>query len=327
MIRRVDPLPGEPQPMPESIVPMNAVTSKALPGDDDRWAYEVKWDGYRIIAFLHGGQVRLQTRNLLDATSDFPEVCAIGSLLGDRDLILDGEVVAMDEKGHQSFSALQRRGKERPPVVYMVFDLLYLDGRSTMKLPYLERRKLLDELDIPSGPAWQVPGHHVGDGAALLEATRAQGLEGLVAKRVDSTYEPGKRTRWWLKIKNFGRQELVIAGWMPGEGGRSGHLGSLLLGYYDDQGRLRYAGRVGTGFTYDELARLEARLRPLARDASPFAPEPPLPPAVRKHAHFVEPLLVAEIAFSEWTHTGTVRQASYKGLRTDKDPTEVVRES
>jgi bifunctional non-homologous end joining protein LigD len=191
----VDPPQGASQPMPESIIPMKAVTSNELPGDDHRWAYEVKWDGYRIIAFLEGGKVRLRTRNLLDATNDFPEVCRLRSRLGAHDVILDGEVVAMDDQGRQSFSALQRRGKERPAVVYMVFDLLYLDDRSTMKLPYLERRRLLDALDIASGAAWQVPGHHVGDGAALLEATRAQGLEGIIAKQFDSTYEPGKRTR------------------------------------------------------------------------------------------------------------------------------------
>jgi bifunctional non-homologous end joining protein LigD len=312
--------------MPESITPMKAVTSAELPSDDDRWAHEVKWDGYRIIAFFRDGQLRLQTRNLLDATSDFPEVRSLTSALGARNVILDGEMVAMDERGHQSFSALQRRGRERPAVVYIVFDLLYLDDRATMKLPYLERRRLLDQLDIASGAGWQVPRYHVGEGAALLEATRAQGLEGLIAKQVDSTYEPGKRTRSWLKVKNWGRQELVIAGWMPGEGGRAGHLGSLLLGYHDDTGRLRYAGRVGTGFTYDELARLEARLRPLARDTSPFASDQSLPTAVQKQARFVEPVVVAEIAFSEWTHTGTVRQASYKGLRNDKDPNEVVRE-
>lgn len=314
-------------PMPESIRPMKATLSAALPDEDRAWAYEVKWDGYRIIAFIRGGEVRLQTRNLLDATADFPEVGQLGVALGKHEVILDGEIVALDESGRPSFGALQRRGRQRPTVVYMVFDLLYLDGYSTITLPFVERRRLLDELAIPTGSAWQVPGYHVGDGAAMLEATRAQGLEGVVAKRLDSPYEPGRRSRRWLKVKNWGRQEFVVGGWMPGEGGRSGRLGSLLLGYHDEEGRLRYAGRVGTGFTVSELARLEALLLPLARETSPFAPEPPLPGEVRRLAHFVEPRLVAEVDFSEWTHTGTVRQPSYKGLRVDKEPSEVVRES
>jgi bifunctional non-homologous end joining protein LigD len=313
--------------MPETVKPMNALTSEKLPSNDEGWAYEIKFDGYRIISFVQDGQVRLQTRNLLNATDEFPEVAGLGSAVGSHRVILDGEVVAFDAGGRPSFGALQRRGKERPPVVYMVFDLLYLDGRPTMQLPYMERRKLLAELDVASGPSWQVPNYHLGDGALLLETTRAQGLEGLIAKRLDSIYEPGRRSREWLKIKNWGRQEFVIGGWLPGEGGRSGHVGSLLLGYYDG-GALRYAGRVGTGFTAAELARLEQRLQPLATETVPFYTEDqPLPPEVRRFGRFVEPVLVAEVAFSEWTHTGTVRQPSYKGLRTDKDPTEVVREA
>jgi bifunctional non-homologous end joining protein LigD len=314
--------------MPEAVKPMSAVTVDSLPADQEAWAYEVKWDGYRLIAFVDRGQVRLQTRSLNDATGDFPEVVAIGPELADHRAVFDGEVVAFDEKGRPSFGALQRRGQERPPVAYMVFDLLYLDGYSTMKLPYVERRRLLDELKGGAGPAWQIPSYHIGDGALLLESTRTQGLEGLIAKRPNSSYEPGRRSRSWLKIKNWGRQEFVVGGWMPGEGGRSGQMGSLLLGYYDEEGALRYAGRVGTGFTADELARLDSRLRTIAVDRPPFDVDAqPLPPEVRRLGRFVEPRLVAEVAFSEWTHTGTIRQPSYKGLRTDKDPTEVVRES
>jgi bifunctional non-homologous end joining protein LigD len=312
--------------MPESVVPMMAVTTDRVPDDDGRRANEIKWDGYRIVAFARSGQVRLQTRTVLDATAEFAELGGLGEALHGHDAILDGEVVGLDREGRPSFGALQRRGIERPTVVYMIFDLLYLDGRTTTKLAYAERRALLDELAIAPGRSWQVPAYHVGDGPDLLEATRSQGLEGIMSKRLDSTYEPGRRSRAWLKIKNWGRQEFVVAGWMPGEGGRAGHLGSLLVGYHDRGGSLRYAGRVGTGFTMAELARLEQRLSALRRQTSPFGPEPALPVEVRRYGRFAEPRLVAEVAFSEWTHTGTIRQPSYKGLRDDKDPSEVVRE-
>jgi bifunctional non-homologous end joining protein LigD len=313
--------------MPESVLPMVAFTTDRVPDDDDRRANEIKWDGYRIIAFSHSGRLRLQTRTLLDATGDFPELGGLGPALGGRDAIVDGEVVGLDERGRPSFGALQRRGIRRPAIVYMIFDLLYLDTRSTTGLPYVERRRLLDELALGGGPSWQVPSYHVDDGAGLLAAARAQGLEGIISKRLDSPYEPGRRSRSWLKIKNWGRQEFVVAGWMPGEAGRSGRMGSLLLGYYDQDGSLRYAGRVGTGFTMAELSRLEGLLRPLSRDTPPFGPETPLPAEVRRRGRFVEPRLVAEVAFSEWTHTGTIRQPSYKGLRDDKRPAEVVREA
>jgi bifunctional non-homologous end joining protein LigD len=309
--------------MPSTVQPMTAYVTDHIPRDDAERANEIKWDGYRMIGFVAGGRLRLQTRNLLDATADFPEVGGLGAALGDHRAVLDGEVVGLDGDGRPSFSALQRRGVSRPPVVYMIFDVLHLDGSSTRSLPYVERRRLLDELELGEGPAWRVPGYHVGDGTALLENTRVQRLEGLISKRLDSTYEMGRRSRAWLKIKNWGRQEFVIAGWMPGEGGRAGHAGSFLLGYYDDEGNLHYAGRVGTGFTFRELADLEAQLQPLARPSSPFGPDALLPPDVRRFGHFVEPVLVAEVMFSEWTHTNTVRQPSYKGLRTDKAAREV----
>jgi bifunctional non-homologous end joining protein LigD len=208
----------------------------------------------------------------------------------------------------------------------MIFDLLYLDGRTTTGLAYLERRGRLEELAVRPGRSWQVPAYHVDDGAGLLEATRSLGLEGIISKRLDGTYEAGRRSRSWLKIKNWGRQEFVVGGWLPGEAGRSGRLGSLLVGYYDRGGSLRYAGRVGTGFTMAELPRLEGLLSPLRRGTPPFGPEPALPVEVVRKGRFVEPRLVVEVAFSEWTHTGTIRQPSYKGVRADKRPSEVVRE-
>jgi bifunctional non-homologous end joining protein LigD len=319
------PVPDETEPIPASVKPMVAYVTDHIPLDDSKRANEIKWDGYRMIGFVADGRLRLQTRNLLDATAEFPEVAELGPLLADHRVVIDGELVGLDADGRPSFSALQRRGEHRPPVVYMIFDLLHLDGRSTRSRPYVERRGLLDGLGLADGPAWRVPGYHVGDGVALLESTRMQGLEGLISKRLDSPYEVGRRSRAWLKIKNWGRQEFVVAGWLPGEGGRAGHVGSLLLGYYDE-GSLRYAGRVGTGFTLRELAALESRLQPLAQSTSPFAAEPELPSEVRRFGRFVEPMLVAEVMFSEWTHTGTIRQPSYKGLRSDKDAREVRRE-
>ncbi|MGH9002108.1 MAG: non-homologous end-joining DNA ligase, partial [Acidimicrobiia bacterium] len=196
--------------------------------------------------------------------------------------------------------------------------LLWLEGHSTMGLPYEERRRLLEDLNL-NGPNWQTPPSHRGDGSTLLEATRAGGLEGVVAKRLDSTYEPGVRTRHWLKVKNHCSQELVIGGWLPGEGSRA-RLGALVVGTYDGA-RLVYAGRVGTGFTDAELTRLTRLLEERARPDSPFDPPPPI-----KGVRFVQPELVAEVTFTEWTAAGILRHPAYKGLRDDRDPGDVVRE-
>jgi bifunctional non-homologous end joining protein LigD len=328
MIHRMDP-PADParEPMPPfgSIVPMKATPAAEVPDGPD-WAFEIKWDGQRVLAFVAGGRVRLQSRTGLDATARFPELRGLGPALGAREAILDGEVVAFDAAGRPSFSALQERAHRRPRIAYMIFDLLWLDGHATMRLPYRERRDLLADLGL-SGPHWQVPAHHLGDGPALLAASREQGLEGLVAKRTDSVYEPGRRSPAWLKVKNTRRQEFVVLGWLAGAGGRAGGIGSLLVGYHDGEGGpLRYAGRVGTGFTEAELRRLERLLGPLARPDPPVADPAALPPEVRSGAHWVEPSLVCEVSFVEWTHGGVLRAASYKGLRDDKPAEEVVRE-
>ena len=337
MIHRMDP-PQDPdrEPMPEQLAPMLASSSEVLPTDDGRWGYEIKWDGVRMIAFVAGGTVKLQGRRLLDATARYPELRDLGDVVSSHEVVLDGEVVALDEEGRPDFGRLQqrmnvaegaavRRMVREVPVVYMLFDVLYLDGHQTMALPYTERRRLLEGLSL-SGPSWQTPSYHVGDGAALLEATRARGLEGLVAKRLDSVYRPGRRSPSWVKVKNVNRQDLVVGGWLSGQGTRSGRLGALLVGYYEG-GELRYAGRVGSGFTDQELDRLDALLAPLARTTSPFTPPPPLPPEVARQGHFVEPTLVAEVAFGEWTHLGTLRAPRYKGMRNDVDPGAVVREA
>ena len=332
MIHRMDP-PEDPdrQPMPEHLLPMLATNGK-LPRDRDGWSFEVKWDGVRAIAYVQPGRLRLESRNLNDITGAYPEVRGLVEDLGMNEAVFDGEIVTFDEDGRPSFERLQRRMHVSSPsavrrlaagipVVYAIFDLLYLNGHSLMELPYRERRARLEELGL-GGPAWRVPAVHPGDGSALLEATQAQGLEGIVAKRVDSRYEPGRRTGAWLKIKNTLRQELVIGGWLPGEGRRAERIGALLMGYYDDSG-FRYAGRVGTGFTEKTLEDLARRLEPLRREESPFTPAPKLP----RNAVFVEPCLVAEIEFREWTADGVMRAPSFKGLREDKSPRGVVFEA
>jgi bifunctional non-homologous end joining protein LigD len=217
-----------------------------------------------------------------------------------------------------SDSAIRRRMQDIP-AAYMIFDILFLDGHSTVSLPYSDRRKLLDQCGL-EGPNWRTPANHVGDGRSFLAASEKNGLEGVVAKRLNSTYEPGKRTGAWLKIKNVQEQEVVIGGWMPGEGRRAQSLGSLVVGYYDGD-KLKYAGNVGTGFKEEDLVRLGRLLEPIRRDDSPFDGRQP-----KKGAMFVDPKLVAQVEFLEWTRSGTLRAPSYKGLRDDKDPTAVVRE-
>ena len=221
----------------------------------------MKWDGVRAIAYCRPGRVKLQTRNLNDVSAQYPEVRRISRQLGSVDAVLDGELVAFDEHGKPSFERLQqrihqtaenvvRRRMESHPVVYVVFDLLYLDGFDLTGLPYERRRELLERLEL-AGESWQTPGYSVGHAEELLAASREQGLEGMVLKRLDSAYSPGKRTGEWLKVKNTLRQELVIGGWTPGEGRRKQHLGALLVGYYEGEGAerlLRYGGKVGTGF-------------------------------------------------------------------------------
>lgn len=323
MIHRMDPAEPPRDPMPERLVPMLARPGE-LPSDERGWSFEVKWDGVRAIAYLQPGRLRLESRNLREITDTYPEVRGLTRDLGMRDAVLDGEIVAFDVDGKPSFERLQRRMNvtasasvrklaASTPVVYAIFDLLYLDGRSLLELPYVQRRATLEELDL-SGPAWRVPAAHPsGTGARLLEATGAQGLEGLVAKRMQSKYEPGRRNGAWIKVKHTRRQELVIGGWLPGEGRRAESIGALLMGRFVD-GKLVYAGRVGTGFTEQTLTDLTRRLAPLKRPSSPFAPGPKLP----REASYVEPSLVAEVEFREWTSEGVMRAPSYKGLRDDK---------
>jgi len=332
LIHRMDPAAdGKREPMPARIAPMLARAGQ-LPDEDDGWAYEIKWDGVRAIAYSQPGELRLESRNLKDITDTYPELFAMNAALGSHRAVLDGEIVAFDDDGHPSFEALAQRmhtasrAKARKlakgtPVTYVIFDLLWLDGHSLMGAPYGERRTQLTALAL-SGGSWQTPEHILGEGKALLAATAEQGLEGVVAKRLDSLYQPGARTREWVKIKRVARQELVVGGWMPGKGKRGDSIGALLGGVYEQDGQLRYVGRVGSGFSDSELQRLSGLLAPLARPASPFTIGEQLPMGAR----FCEPQLVIEVVFANWTARGNLRAATYKGLREDKPAEQVVRE-
>jgi bifunctional non-homologous end joining protein LigD len=328
MIHRMDP-PEDPgrEAMPERVAPMLARIARDLPTGDD-WAYEIKWDGVRAIGYAEGGRLRLESRKGNNVTPRYPELRPLGRALGTHEAILDGEVVALDDHGRPSFQRLQRRMhltsegmvrrlSQSEPVVYMIFDLLWLDGHSLMGDTYEQRRAQLAELEL-GGPTWQVPAYHTGDGPRLLEASKAQGLEGLVAKRLECPYVPGRRSQGWVKVKNVRNTDVVIGGWVGGDGGRLGKIGALAIGFMNDEGELRYAGKVGTGFNEAELQRLQGIVDPLARDTSPFTGTQP-----EKATHFIEPTLVASVDYGDVTDAGTLRHPVYKGLRDDLDPTDV----
>ncbi|MFN8150145.1 MAG: non-homologous end-joining DNA ligase [Solirubrobacterales bacterium] len=304
-----------------------------LPVDDDGWGFEIKWDGVRAIAYCAADSVRLVSRTARDITAAYPELVALSDALDGAKAVLDGEVVAFDDAGRPSFQRLQRRMhvreadqvrrlRDEVPVTYVAFDLLVVDGEPLLGLPYAERRARLEALGL-EGDHWRTPAYHRGDGASLLELTSAQGLEGIVGKRLDSLYRPGKRGRDWIKVKNVVGQEVVIGGWLPGKGRRAETLGALLLGYWEGE-ELRFAGKVGTGFDDPELRMLLERLEPLRRDSSPFSADSGRQP--ERAAIFAEPELVAEVGFTEWTDAGTLRHPVYRGLRDDKVASEVVRE-
>ena len=341
-------------PLP-ALMPMLA-TAGDLPGpaEDEHWAYETKWDGSRVLAFLDGGRARLRSRNDLDVTVSYPELTGLGARLGARQAILDGEVVAFGTDGMPSFARLQKRmhvGRAADaqrlsgtdPVRYLIFDVLHLDGAPTIGLPYRQRRQLLAELEL-DGASWQCPPYFAGNGAVVLRASKELGLEGVVAKRLDSSYRPGRRSADWRKIKNIRIQEVVVLGWQPGNGRRSGTIGSVLVGVPDAGGApagpaagstartgskatrvqpagLRYAGKVGTGFSEAALHALHRQLRPLGR-ATPALASPP-PRADTVGAQWVEPKLVAEVGFGEWTPDGRLRHPVWRGLRPDKSVQDV----
>jgi bifunctional non-homologous end joining protein LigD len=307
----------------------------AMPSGD-AWAFEVKWDGVRALAAVAGGRVDVVGRSGRDVTARYPELQGLASALEGRDAVLDGEIVACDDAGIPSFERLQERMHvddralvatlaQRVPVVYMIFDLVGLDGTSLVTLPYRERRARLEALAL-DGAAWQVPPNTIGDGSTMAAFTLEHGIEGVVAKRLDSRYEPGRRSPSWRKIKNTSRQEFVIGGWTPGVRGRAGDIGALVLGVYEpgDDGmmRLRCCGKVGSGLSERARDELRAALQPLARTSSPFeAGEVP------RYTQYVDPQLVVEVKFAQWTSGHVVRAAVFLGLRNDKPATNVIRET
>jgi bifunctional non-homologous end joining protein LigD len=325
----------ERQELPASLKPMLAIAGTEPP-DTQNWALEMKWDGVRALAFIEHGRLRLMSRTGRDITMAYPELAGLGAAvsLRHKHALLDGEIVVFGASGWPEFEAIQPRIHVKDatqaarlaaefPASYLAFDVLQLDGRSLLDLPYRERRPLLDGLGI-GGSNWQAPPSFPGeDFDAVREVSRQHAMEGIMAKRLDSKYVPGFRTDYWRKIKNFRRQEVIVAGWKPGKGNREGQVGSLLVGVQGPAG-LEYAGHVGTGFSVETLRMLSAKLAPLRRPASPF--DGPVPPEHARTAVWAEPELVIDVSFDLWTRAGRMRAPVYKGLRDDKDPAEVIRE-
>ncbi|ORV83591.1 ATP-dependent DNA ligase [Mycobacterium interjectum] len=304
----------------DSITPMLASEGSVAALKSGQWAFEGKWDGYRILVEADHGDLRIRSRRGREVTKEYPQLRSLAADLADHHVVLDGEAVILDDNGVPSFHEMQNRGRGAR-VEYWAFDLLYLDGRPLLRARYRDRRKLLETLAGAGNLI--VPDLLPGDGAQALQHSRKHGWEGVVAKKRDATYQPGRRSASWIKDKNWNTQEVVIGGWKAGEGGRTSGIGSLLMGI-PTPGGLRFAGRVGTGFTERDLAKLKKTLAPLQTDQSPF--DPPLPRSEARGVTYVEPVLVGEVRYSEWTPDNRLRQSSWRGLRPDKKPSEVVRE-
>ncbi|MDT7555398.1 MAG: bifunctional non-ous end joining protein LigD, partial [Pseudonocardiales bacterium] len=275
----------------------------------------------------------LTTANDIDMLTSYPELLPLGEVLGRSQILLDAEIVSFDKAGRPSFSRLQKRMHvssaavahqlaSTDPVVLLIFDLLHLDGQSLVDLPYVERRQQLEALKL-DGPAWQTPPAFHGSGVQAVEVSQAGQLEGVMAKRLASPYRYGRRSPDWVKVKNIQTQEVIVGGWKPGAGRRAGTVGALLLGIPGDEG-LVYVGKVGTGFTDANLTDLGRRLEPLRRSTSPFVE---VPRSDARDAQWVTPRVVGEVAFTEWTPDSRLRHPSWRGVRPDKRPDQVVRES
>ena len=299
-------------------------------GSDDSWAFEMKWDGMRTLAYVEPGSVRLLSRNALDFTVSFPEISPLDKVMEGHSAILDGELVRLDELGRPSFGLLQRRLHVTEPelarrlakegaATLVLFDLLFLDGESLLSTHYVERRRMLEALDL-GGAAWRTPPSFAGGGAAAVDFSVEHHLEGVIAKRLTSTYQPGRRSPAWVKIKNIRTQEVVVGGWTPGSGRRAGHIGALLLGV-STAGGLCYVGKVGTGFSDAVLADLAFDL---ARLATPISAFHAVPQRDARDARWVVPELAGEVSFTEWTSDRRLRHPSWRGLRPDKHPDEVT---
>ncbi|MEP7112354.1 MAG: non-homologous end-joining DNA ligase [Ilumatobacteraceae bacterium] len=288
------------------VPPMKAAIGN-LPPDDENWAYEIKWDGYRTLAFVDAGKTRLQSSNLIDVTAKYPELGNFAGSVNARSAIVDGELVVLDGEGRPSFELMQQHATQ---VAFYVFDVLSVDGHDTIALSYEQRRSLIVGLVEP-GSNWMVPAHRLGDGASLVAATVERGLEGVMAKRLGSTYTPGKRTPNWRKVKNRRTVEVVVGGYTPGTGNRDSTFGALLVGV-PEHGGLKFAGGVGTGFSQRTLGGLSARLATLRSTACPFLTLPPR--EYSRHAIWVRPVLRATVEIAEFTNEGYVRHSSFTGL-------------
>src|SRR5213593_1761261 len=310
---------AEKGPMPKTLEPMKAqLVDEAF--DNDRWLFEVKWDGIRLVSFIDNGKVSLQTRAGRVVDDEYPQLQAISRLVNAKQAVLDGEIVALDEEGRPSFQLLQNRGKEPHPMQYVVFDILYLDGQRLFRVPLEDRKRLLRDV-VRDAALLKYSEHVLGDGKAFFKAAQQKRLEGIVAKLRDSPYQPGVRSSAWLKIKAVRQQEVVIGGFTEPRGGRK-HFGALIVGVYDD-GKFVYAGHVGGGFDERSLESLAKLMKPLIVKTSPFSGEPP---RGNEKPTWVRPKLVAEVKFSEWTRDGVMRQPVFLGLRDDVDPRDVRRE-
>ncbi|MGE2734879.1 ATP-dependent DNA ligase [Mycolicibacterium vaccae] len=308
----------QPEPTAQDLAPMLATEGSIAKYTAKQWAFEGKWDGYRLLVDADHGRLTLRSRRGRDVTHEYPQLAVLGAELADHRVILDGEAVALDESGVPNFGQMQNRARSTR-VEFWAFDILHLDGRSLLRAKYSDRRRILEA--FAEGTGLIVPDRLPGDGPEALEQARERRWEGVVAKKLDSTYQPGRRSSSWIKDKIWLTQEVVIGGWRQGQGGRSSGIGALVLGVPDTDGKLHFAGRVGTGFTDKELDKLKKILAPLHTDESPFSAR--LPTQDAKGVTFVEPRLVGEVRYSERTSDGRLRQASWRGLRDDKVPEEV----
>ena len=300
----------QPSPTLRDLTPMLATPGSVAGLTSKDWAFEGKWDGYRLLVQADHGSIALQSRSGRNVTGDYPQLQALADDLADHHAILDGEVVALDSAGVPSFSEMQNRGRTTP-IEFWAFDVLYLDGRSLVRASYRDRRRVLEALSAGCDEL-VVPALVAGDGAEAIALSRANHWEGVISKRSDSTYQPDRRSKSWIKDKNWNSQEVVIGGWRTGSGGRSSGVGALLVGIPSDEG-LRFAGRVGTGFTERDLEQLERLLTPLRIDRSPFAEE--LSKVDADGVFYVRPEVVGEVRYSEWTSKGRLRHPSWRGLR------------
>ena len=305
--------------VPTGLAPMLATAGTVDDLGAEDWCFEAKWDGFRLVVTVAHGDLRLNSRSGNDVTDRYPGLATLAAELADHDVVLDGEVVVFDEHGRADFGLLQSGGADAE---FMAFDILYIDGTSLLRKRYTDRRKVLEALAAKT-PSMVVPPLLDGDGAEALRHSREEGWEGIVAKRRESVYQSGKRAHTWIKAKNLRTQEAVIGGWKRGQGGRSGRIGSLFLGIPSKDG-LRYVGKVGTGFSEKTLADLAERFAPLVSDVSPFDEQ--LPVADRRDAVWLTPTLVGEVQFMDWTGPRRLRHPSWRGLREDKRPEDVVEE-